>query len=85
MTTVETRRMHIAPKFESERVFLINGYSFWRSALNMHLRFGGDITCTKQERTSQIPVQTSAQLWKRRSIAPYAKMLYSKTKRLVTG
>jgi hypothetical protein len=54
----------------SETDFLMNGYSFWRSALNMYLCFG-DITCTKLG-TSQLPVQTAAQPWEQRLISLYA-------------
>jgi hypothetical protein len=50
----------------------------------MHLLFGGDITCTEQDKTSEIPVKTAAQLWKQCSISLYATMHCSKIKRLET-
>jgi hypothetical protein len=50
----------------------------------MHLLFGRDITCTEQDKTSQIPVKTAAQMWKQCLISLYATMHCPKMKQLET-
>jgi hypothetical protein len=60
MINAETRGTHTAPNVcVKNSFFLMNEYSFRRSALNMHLLFSGDTTFTKQNKTSKIPMQTA--------------------------
>jgi hypothetical protein len=48
MTNVETRGTHGPSNVWVGNSFLMNAYSFWRSELNKHWRFDGDITCTNE-------------------------------------